>query len=47
MGRDYDTIDPDERKKFIEDDGPKKCRIPSERAAEFAACIIIEDRLTK
>ncbi len=43
MGRDYDTMDPEERRQFIEDGGKKKCRIPPEAAARIAAEILLED----
>lgn len=44
MGRDYDPLDPDERKQFIADDGYKKCRRPPEVAARIVAEILLEDR---
>ncbi|MFW6056557.1 MAG: C-GCAxxG-C-C family protein [Chloroflexota bacterium] len=43
MGRDYDTMDPDERRQFLEDGGKQKCRIPPETAARIAAEILLED----
>ncbi len=43
MGRDYDTMDPAERKQFLEDGGRKKCRQPCETAARIAAEILLED----
>ncbi len=45
MGRDYDTMDPEERRQFIEDGGKKKCRIPPEAAARIAAGILLEDEV--
>ena len=43
MGRDYNTMDPEERKQFLEDGGAKKCRVPPEKAARIAAEIILEE----
>ena len=43
MGRDYDTMDAEERRQFIEDGGKVKCRIPPETAARIAAEIFLED----
>ncbi|MCR4440748.1 MAG: C-GCAxxG-C-C family (seleno)protein [Peptococcaceae bacterium] len=43
MGRDYDTIIPEERKQFIKDGGRKKCRVPPETAARIAAQFLLED----
>ena len=42
MGIDYDTMDPEELKQFIADGGAKKCHLPAEKAAQFAAGIILE-----
>lgn len=42
MGRDYNSMDPVERQQFLNDGGPKKCRVPPERAARLAASIILE-----
>lgn len=43
MGREYDTMDPIERKQFLDDGGAKKCRVPAEKAARIAAEILLED----
>jgi len=43
MGRDYDTMNPEDRKQFLADGGKKKCRIPPEAAARIAAEILLED----
>jgi C_GCAxxG_C_C family probable redox protein len=43
MGRDYDTINPEEVKQFIADGGAKKCRLPAEKAAQIAAKIILDE----
>ena len=43
MGRDYDTMDPIERKQFLDDGGPKKCRVPPEKAARIVGEILLED----
>jgi len=43
MGRDYDSMDPKDREQFIADGGPKKCRLPAEKAAQIVAMIIMED----
>jgi len=43
MGRDYDTMDMEERRKFLEDGGAKKCRVPPEKAARIAAEILLEE----
>ncbi len=43
MGRDYDALDPEDRKQFIANDGYKKCRRPAETAARIAAEILLED----
>jgi C_GCAxxG_C_C family probable redox protein len=42
MGKDYDTMNPEELKQFIIDGGAKKCRLPAEKAAQIAAEIILE-----
>jgi C_GCAxxG_C_C family probable redox protein len=42
MGRDYDTINPEELEQFIADGGAKKCRLPAEKAAQIATEIILE-----
>jgi len=42
MGRDYNSMDPIERQRFLDDDGPKKCRVVAEKAARIAASIILE-----
>ena len=43
MGREYDTMDIAQLNQFLEDGGPEKCRIPSEKAAQIAAEIILEE----
>lgn len=43
MGRDYDSMDPKDRQQFLDDDGPRKCRVPPEKAARIAASIILEE----
>ena len=43
MGRDYNSMDPADRQQFLRDDGPKKCRVPAEKAARIAASIILGD----
>jgi C_GCAxxG_C_C family probable redox protein len=43
MGRDYDTMNPEERAQFLADGGKKKCRVPPELAARIAAEILLED----
>ncbi len=42
MGREYNTMDPKEMQKFLEDDGTRKCRVPPEKAARIAASIMLE-----
>jgi C_GCAxxG_C_C family probable redox protein len=42
MGRDYNTMDPSEMQRFLDDGGPKKCRVVAEKAARIAASIIME-----
>jgi len=43
MGRDYDPLDPEDRRKFAADGGIQKCRLPPEVAARLAAALILED----
>ena len=43
MGREYNTMEPEEVKQFLEDGGTKKCRVPPEKAAQIAAEIILEE----
>ena len=43
MGRDYNTMNPEERNQFLEDGGAEKCRVPPEKAARIAAEIILEE----
>ncbi len=43
MGKEYNTMDPEELARFIADDGAKKCRLPAEKAAQIAAEIILEE----
>jgi C_GCAxxG_C_C family probable redox protein len=43
MGRDYNSMDPKDRQQFLADDGPRKCRVPPEKAARIAAAIILEE----
>jgi C_GCAxxG_C_C family probable redox protein len=43
MGRDYNSMDPKDRQQFLDDDGPKKCRVPPEKAARIAASILLEE----
>ena len=43
MGRDYDTMQPEDRAQFLADGGRKKCRVPCETAARIAAEIFLED----
>jgi C_GCAxxG_C_C family probable redox protein len=42
MGKDYDTMNLEELKQFINDGGAKKCRLPAEKAAQIAADLILE-----
>ena len=42
MGRDYDTMKPEDRTQFLADDGKRKCRVPCETAARIAAGILLE-----
>ena len=42
MGRDYNSMDPVDRAQFLADDGPRKCRVPPEKAARIAALILLE-----
>ena len=39
----YNGMDPDERQRFLNDGGAKKCRVPPETAVRIAASIIMED----
>ncbi len=43
MGRDYDTMNPEELKQFIVDGVAKKCCLLSEKASQIAAEIILEE----
>jgi C_GCAxxG_C_C family probable redox protein len=43
MGRDYNSMDPVDRQQFLDDDGPRKCRVPPETAARIAAKILLEE----
>ena len=43
MGRDYNSMDPVDRQQFLNDGGPKKCRVPAEKAARIAGSIILEE----
>jgi C_GCAxxG_C_C family probable redox protein len=43
MGRDYNSLDPKDRQQFLADGGPKKCRVPAEKAARIAAGIMMEE----
>jgi hypothetical protein len=43
MGRDYNSMDPVDREQFFKDGGPKKCRVPAEKAARIVASIILEE----
>ncbi|MHB9097937.1 MAG: C-GCAxxG-C-C family protein [Syntrophales bacterium] len=43
MGRDYNSMDPIDRQRFLDDDGPKRCRVVAEKAARIAASIILEE----
>ena len=40
---DYDGMDADERQRFLNEGGAKKCRVPPETAARIAASIILEE----
>lgn len=42
MGRDYNSMEPIERQQFLDDGGPKKCRVVAEKAARIVASIILE-----
>ena len=42
MGRDYNSMDPVDRQQFLNDGGPKKCRVPAEKAARIAASVMLE-----
>jgi len=43
MGRDYNSMDFADREQFLKDGGPKKCRVPPEKAARIAGLIILEE----
>jgi C_GCAxxG_C_C family probable redox protein len=43
MGRDYDSLDPEDRRQFALDGGIQKCRRPPEVAARLAAALLLED----
>ena len=43
MGRDYDPLDPEDRRQFAADGGLEKCRVPPEVAARIAATMLLED----
>ncbi len=43
MGRDYDSLDPEDRRQFALDGGVEKCRRPPEVAARLAAALLLED----
>lgn len=43
MGREYDFMDPDSFRQFVQDGGPVACRLPAEKAARIAARIILEE----
>ena len=43
MGRDYDPLDPEDRRQFAADGGVQKCRFPPEVAARLAATLLLED----
>ncbi len=45
MGRDYNSMDPADRRQFMADRGPAKCRVLPELAARIAATIILEARI--
>jgi len=44
MGRDYDSLDPEDRKQFALDGGVQKCRRPPEVAARIVAALLVEDK---
>lgn len=43
-GERYDSMDVEDRERFIKDGGPKKCRVPAETAARIAALILLEEK---
>jgi C_GCAxxG_C_C family probable redox protein len=43
MGRDYDPLDPNDRRQFALDGGIEKCRVPPEVAARIASEILLGD----
>ena len=43
MGRDYDPLDPEDRKQFVADGGIQMCRFPPKVAARLAATLLLED----
>jgi len=43
MGKEYDFMDSEEVKQFLEDGGAKKCRVPPEKAARIIAAILLEE----
>lgn len=43
MGRDYDSLDPEDRRQFAADGGVQKCRLPPEVAARIAAAMLLEE----
>lgn len=43
MGRDYDPLDPEDRRQFALDGGVQKCRVPPEVAARIAAGLLLGD----
>jgi len=43
MGKEYDFMDPDGFRDFLDDGGAVTCRIPPEKAARIAATIILEE----
>ena len=45
MGRDYDPLDPEDRRQFAADGGVQKCRFPPEVAARLAATLLLEDEV--
>lgn len=47
MGRDYNTMIPEERAQFIADNGPKMCRIPPEYSARLVAEILLENEISQ
>jgi C_GCAxxG_C_C family probable redox protein len=43
MGRDYNPLDPEDRRQFALDGGVEKCRLPPEVAARIAATMLLEE----